>query len=794
MPPCLPVRPRILGAGALVAVAAAVGLLAPPAARADDSVDLQLAGSASVKGTIRSAEERESFLLDLPIGAKVTAVAKRSGKSAFVPYLDMVLDTDPVAGTLVSTKGTTTKLVSPPLTESGAYRVRVFGDGVADGDYQLKVTVKLQPKWNGTGVSSQSAFALTYAFGAPDGAQAKVTLKAANKKSGFVPALDGLIGPEGFSVPLAGTKTSYVPLGAGGSYLVGFHDGGSAGGAWKCSVALRIPKVRKSKIDISAGKLTGQFVDDQPVYGRLVDGDGGLVDPEALDGPLAGASVSIPGGALPFPVVITMAEGDDFELPGGAHPAGPVIQFGPPGTNFNGLEATVTMPYDTSAFGDPANDLTVYVLNESTGVVEPVLPRSSYDFSTPGVVSFPALHFSSYVAGGAVPRSIRGEWVVVQLNGFADFGFDGGAAVGVGSVQFEESAWNYSGRATSSLWFRDFQQSGPAAQTTTTTDTDFGFVEIGSDESVSLFSMQQEGNTPVFLRGPSSDVMYLNLDQQEDAEQTLLLRRVRGSPTATNLAGRWHLFFYSLGARAAEGPTSPPRLYTGCGRATATFGLDGTVSISSPSGREAETDFPDGVWQTKTAQVPAQGTFGLDGDVYMTIKDGADSQDFRLRPCLRGEVLAGMPLDSGGDGLLLLFVREATGQKANVFDAPTTVYGFASELVDVVDAAGAQGFDFTASEDKVQRSGSKGLQISPVFQAVYGHDTQGAPQVFVVPEAPPDTTTFSVSSNGAFKTANGFTGAIAPGGDFFFGVQPGPDEFALRFGTPGALVPSVRQR
>src|SRR5262245_55784287 len=71
------------------------------AAFATDDVDLEVRGNEKVQGTLRPADERESFLLDLPQFATVTATVKR--KSGPVPTLELLDGGDATVASGVAT-------------------------------------------------------------------------------------------------------------------------------------------------------------------------------------------------------------------------------------------------------------------------------------------------------------------------------------------------------------------------------------------------------------------------------------------------------------------------------------------------------------------------------------------------------------------------------------------------------------------------------------------------------------------------------------------------------------------
>src|SRR5262245_3163665 len=164
-------RGRVLVALALCALAAA--------ARAQDSVDLQVRGNEKVQGTLRPAEERENFLVEAPLGARITASVKAQGTGGPVPQLDLVDDALTVLAT-GTTRGRSTKLAPFTAASSEMLAVRVFGDGELDGDYQLKLKVTPQKTWPGESEEALAGATETeFEFHAPANASCSIDLRSA---------------------------------------------------------------------------------------------------------------------------------------------------------------------------------------------------------------------------------------------------------------------------------------------------------------------------------------------------------------------------------------------------------------------------------------------------------------------------------------------------------------------------------------------------------------------------------------------------------------------------------------
>jgi hypothetical protein len=773
-----------------VLAAALLALAALPAAAQDhtDTVDLQLAGSASVKGTIRGALERESFLLRLPAGASLTAVAKRKGKGAFVPLLDLVDASSAVVATGTA-KGKGSTLRSDELGESGDYRLRVFGDGTADGDYTLKVAVKLRGKWRGTGGGVTKAFTTGYSFGAPAGATAQVRVSPA-RGSGYVPELEGIEGPDGFATPLSGTRAGPLLLGDAGTYTVGFHDAGSEGGAWVCDVVLRLPRVARSSIDISGSALTGEFSDDEAVFGREIGADGGLLDPPDLGGGLDGATVLVPPGGLGLPVVITMNEGDPFGLLNGDHTAGPAVELGPGGTTFEpGKEAVVTIPYDTSLFTDPENQIRVYVLHE--GVVQQVTPLT---FPSPGFVSFPTSGFSTYVVGRSGPRPLRGSWALASLEPRLTPDFGGRVDVAVEELTFDvRDTYVLQHQSMGVEWIRAFDDgTNPPAPTLAypgVFETEAGAVTVVDDTTIQF--LPQGENVPVVARRGRSDhvLLFPPSAQETHAQFHLALRLIDGTATPANVAGRWHAFSVGVGASdEGDDVSAGIRLFQLHARGTVSFAADGTVAVSVDQ-RGAEAPYPTGSWTTRRRATKEPGTFTASGaDVFVTLGPPyvpglvEPEPPIRFRCCLGGDVLVGP--SPGGAPELIFLVREGGALTPAALTGTTTGYGVVAERVDAKEGTGdPPSFQFSSLTLHLKHTGNRDLTVTAPTGVNYRHDSEGEPQS--APEVGEgETSTYTLARDGDYRAAFGLTGLVTRGRDLFLFGGTLDDGVLLFAGVP----------
>src|SRR6185295_4564935 len=217
-------------------------------------------------------------------------------------------------------------------------------------------------------------------------------------------------------------------------------------GAFRGKITIKQPRAVKTKViltDAVLGAASDHFAQTTTI-GR----DGGIATPGTGGTPIDGASVSFPNGAVSSPTSIVVGTGapvpSQTPQTGGV---GPTIVFGPEGLRFS-KAATITIPFDPSAFDGDTSTLTVYT-RDAKGKITAVPPPLTID-PLAGTVSFQASHFSAFRAFGP-KKPVHG-----------DFNGDGFADLAVPSLGFQQARGKvdvYFGRAD----FADNPPAGPDA-------------------------------------------------------------------------------------------------------------------------------------------------------------------------------------------------------------------------------------------------------------------------------------------------------------------------------------------
>jgi hypothetical protein len=751
-----------------------VALAAVPAA-ADEQVSFEVQGKDTVLGTIRPSNESEAILGKLARGTKLKAAVKSTQKQGPVPTLSLRLaDDTPVGGAIVAVKGRGAVLSPFAVTGSGQYKVVVSGDDVKDGDYQLVVNWTPQKTFTAAGTSAGDT---TLDFSAPAGSKVSISLTAP-KGSAFVPSLDHLEGPAAVTVPLAGGgKATGVPLPAGGDWTLHFKSD-AADGPYKVKVSVTPPKVAKHKVDIRDKALAGAFTDGSLVIGSvLLPGEGGSVGVEGTGSPIDGSSVTVPPGSLGQTTSIFVAQAQPYTPPGSDHPAGPAVEFGPSGTEFDpDKPATVTIPFDPLQFPIDTSSLIVYV-KDKNGVISPVLPTSSYVFG-PNTVTFTTSHFSTFMAATSGSRGIPyGDYTWIEVSGFPGMVFSGSMGVGKGAAfinaagfsmfQDQEYATVFSASAPSGL---------PAAQ------LDFLGMQINNgsvtqfdDTSFSLLDESQQ-SIGLLRRGLSDDVMVVeHVHNQLRVATALLLRRIQGRPTVNTLAGKWHAFQWEIRARdvpQAGGTTLPVSIVSDAG--SAVISTTGEVTLKFPNRVTRQSDVPSGEWSRTTSNGgTVTATLSIDPDFIPTMQFAIES-NLGFDVCCGGDVLVaktggmfhGEQLQPVTTGLLML-VRESSGvTAASVKGSYADVYcGLDLHTADGNPAPDPLGLTWRAL---TSASTVSDLGIEQYGQLCTSVTTQFDPTTFFTEVAPPPPVKFTVAGNGAVTVPSlSVNGAIGLGGKLF---------------------------
>lgn len=632
-----------------VAALAAVG----PGALAQDSVDLQVQAKDKVLGTLRPVGERESFLVPMLPGDTVTATLKRSGRTGPVPQLEF-LDGDLDGFTTPEVTSSGAKLRRFAIETADDYRFRVSGDGVLDGDYQLKLKVKSQRRWSQTADAElDTEGQAEFRFWAPVGSTFTVTLKRKGK-SGLVPHVARIQGPaafdRAFEAPDSGSRHRVGPFTANdsGEFVVEVRNAGDEPGLWKASCKVKPVKPIRRTIDLRDEALTGEYDDEQPVFGRLVGSTGGVVDPPDDGSSLDGAVLTIPEGALDTPTILTVAEANEFFVDDDTFASGLSVSLGPSGTQF-AVPIDVTLPFDGQGFDDPESELQIFVEDSQTGELELIPGPYVFDDDS---VTFPVSHFSGFQATSPRARPFRGKYVELEIASGQQSAFGGG-------IRFALNELEGSGGPRSGNQFarvvdrRDFtfgvgQPGTFQGSLTRTQETADGTVLLGAQDEVQFDDASIGART--LFRGRSRLALNAPGPGGDESGVVLALRRVQGEPTPKNLHGRWEFVVWEF---ATE------KLPDGSGRLTETgqtgsleFRPDGTVRAKGTRTVVNRADFPRGRWNAQDdTRRPAPGRFTIQGQAVvleMALGTAPELADVRLIPTHRGAVLVGVSGETQG--------------------------------------------------------------------------------------------------------------------------------------------------
>jgi hypothetical protein len=627
------------------------------------SVDLEIRSGDRVRGTIRPTFDTENFICDLPKNSVLTATVKGASKIGPAFQLAFRKGGIDVPGPVFAPKGLGGSLKPLPVDSSGQYQVRVFVDDGKDGDYDLSVSWKPQLLWTRSGGPLEKDGIDTLQFSAPAGSTATIEVMP-GKGSTFQGALLDVTGPNAFHLDLSDmlVKRFVLPgLPTTGDYAVNFTNLGEPG-TWTARVRLRPARFRPRKFDLRDTALGGAFAGDHAVFGRIVDvGGGTLLVQTEFGSPIDGSSVSIPADSLGAPVVITVSAGPPIEAED-SNGAGPSVDFGPSGTEFDPTKAaTVTIPFDPSFFpGGDTSTLVVYV-RDADGTVTEVPKPYTFDGNT---VSFSTSHFSAFQAHTNLPRPLEGDFYFLDVSGFLAPNFEGSFGYGLNPFNAAQGGAGVSDFSSRIEWYNfGAQGAGVGMQRADGQQTGFA-VTVQDDQTVILSDPAKGSTIHTLSRGKSNDVLI-----SKDAA-AVLLRRARQPMTPALLVGTWHLFHLDARARVDQAvpPSATLQLQTETGNVA--FKIDGSVLAATALRQSSsQTQYPTGQWQPFLDSVPPGkvATFEIieGGRVEITTEEGSK---FSLEAVVDGNVLVGTETSNDpGEGVatgLYILVRNAKGQSA----------------------------------------------------------------------------------------------------------------------------------
>ena len=783
-----------------LAAAALLALGAP--AFAQDAVVLEIQGKDKVLGTIRPEFETETILGTLAKGTKLSAAVKSTQKTGPIPTLTVLFNDVPVPEAQSFPKGRSNVLVPFQVQETGVYKVVVAGDGVIDGDYALSIAWTPQKVFSGTGTTGHTQ---SFVFSAPAHATATVTLAPA-KGSPFRPQIDSLQGPAATFIPLSGGGKARVPLPLRGDWTVNFSNIGSAG-PYTYKVLVTAPKPKKHTTDIRDSTLSGAFGGGTLALGAVIDPEeGGLVGGPGseFDGtPLEGSSVQVPPDSLGQATTIFVAESEPYTPPGGDSPAGPAVQFGPEGTQFDeGKPAVVTIPFDPDAFPGGTEALVVYV-KDKNGDVVPV--PGPYTFG-PNTVTFTTSHFSTYQSATKAARGLPvGNYEVLGLGGAPLQGASGDVLVTTGSIQISNPSDYAMFLNTSGVHFAPgFAQPTPDASPVFSGTQTAGRLVQRDDASIDLLN-GAGGPAGTLRRGVRDDILLIDHVPGLSLTSLVCFRPADSPFTMNTLAGRWHAFVWEFRGETATVGATQRQFACIADVGTVTIGIDGTFALKLASRVARTTQFPGGDWVSTTYTGPtATFTIDVNSDHNTSVSFGGRGT-MSLTPVLGGDAMFGvmnglardpsLP-DPAANVALFFFVRESPNAKASAIagDCADDSGGIEVHLADGTPPLDTVGLLWRAE------SGRASLAADRTYTHALNYCTSGYPGGAVDPTSDaklvnaPAGTKWSIAADGRLTvSAIGGNGAVLPTGDAAVYLQRGGNAMTLGFLTRLRVVGGTKK-
>jgi hypothetical protein len=800
-------------AASMVVVAAAV------CASAADQVDLQIRGNERVSGTLYPSDERETFLVDVPRGARVTARVFRTEASAAAPVLSLI---DRDAATVVEAVRDSlgARLTRHLIAESDRFGLRVESDGTYDGDYQFTLSVAPQRIWSQKPGDELAAGAeTTFPFAAPAGSTVDVTLMPAPRSS-FVPRIVEITGPDGFVAAVDGAGATPrrhgvrgVLLAEFGEHLVRIRNDGSTSGAFSIVARVVPPRLARSgTLDISDETLTNsRFDGDSRVFGRVLDAKGGLLfDLGDTQSPIAGASVSVPANAVSSPQIFAVQSSDDigarFDPGNGSNHqlAGPTIRFLPEGKAFLG-SVTVTIPYDPANFDDPVSQISITTEDPVTKL--PVLVPGPYVVDTvKHTVSYSAAHFSRFQPASALARPLRGQFVLLEMGGRLTAG-GGRATLSLSAIRAFPGVLRVVGGFDRAFPRRSIVW-GPSAVAWNEVPppVDPGVVTVNADDDV-VMDDALDGAVN-FTRGRNPDVLIRRPDgDSAGALVSVLLRRAKGLPTPSNLAGDWSAFVLEASARvfpSSVGGDNDVDLSMGGQVLDLSIGRDGRVTArSSVKFGAVADDRADGEgvgrWffdQNGSRTPPKPGSISYPGDGTNTIRltmplgfrtDQAST--VVLHPVLRGDLLVGVADNSDQPVVVgplerLVVLARARGDRKRlpVLEGVSDFAAFGVAAIDLAGPPPVQDFNFFA--DDLVATHEADFDVSYAGRRdSYVRDALGAPFFASDPNLAADGRYFVDLDGGYRVTTPPFVGAVLLRPNAYLATRFSKGSMSLGFGV-----------
>jgi len=333
-------------------------LVVAVAARAD--LDVVIGRADTVRGTLLPATQTETFRFACPEGARISVSAAsrgtrmRVGATLFAPQ-------DVVAAGAAGRRAR----IRHVAAESGEFRVDVSSaDGVSTGEYALNVRWRSPKSFGQTlPVAANATNELTFAADA--GARVRFTL-AASRGSAAAPSLVRVADAGGQLFPLTAGVRGTFDVPETGSYTLTFENTTAVAGDVVARAKVRSPKAAKRLLSATSREIpAGTDV----VAAAVLDARGGVVA-APVSGPLAGARVTVPAGALGRAAIVVLGATSDLAppKPSDSTRATHAAFVGPLGTTFaSAAQPTVELPVALGGAVPLDASLQVYALGSASG-------------------------------------------------------------------------------------------------------------------------------------------------------------------------------------------------------------------------------------------------------------------------------------------------------------------------------------------------------------------------------------------------------------------------------------------
>ena len=786
------------------AISAALLAAGSLAATAHGFVDVLLGPKAAIKGSISPTGDSDSFRFSASPGSVLTVVVKAKGKkSSLDPSLEIVPEgggpaLDLSAAAKFVDQGRKVVVKRLPIAQAGTYVLTVAGTGI--GEYRLKSKVAPQKSYAETRALDDVGTATTVEIPVPDGARVDVTARAPNG-SEVVPEFV-------FDGPLKATSVKMRFDDVVGPGLLTVRVRNANGVAGDVDVTARIKPVRvpKTKADVRGAALNRPNGGETAVSQAVGAAAGGsVVVPE---GPLGGAGIEIPPGAMAEDTVITVQSVPDIDVPdpGQNAPAGPTVDFGPDGLEF-GEDAEVTLPYDPASIpeGEEPEDVLMVVQEEADGSQQ-VLPPSGVDpdEETVTVAVGGFSRFRAFAERGT-PRVEGNEyWLAVHNLEFLPDPDGLGTSVSRGSgllygtFEFRGSTTaSVAGDATRVLSHAANAAGAISAVTNpvaprgadTWTRIDDNTVRLSGGE---LLTQSDDGR---FIVSSLDDGL-----AGGRRSLALLLRKPRRPPTLADVAGEYWVGVFGIDAETSPPPfgvdAPPAPLDVELRRAFGTLRVrpDGTSDVNLTSTIQ---EFVDGTFDEFAEADVAETDLRID-DLDPVLAGSAIFADeggdqLRLFPVAGFDAMVGVPLGSPAEFEFVVCVRKSTTAKQEDLAAEYRHVGLVTGSLETFEInaqlvpprlVAIPDFNVEAIEETVEidPDGLAGV-TDPFFEVAIFRDPLAVPDGFTVDVGTPDfeTVTVLLDKNGRLNPpVPGLLGegALTPDGSFAFLVGDGDDQGA----------------